>query len=248
MILQPAPTASGSRINEPHGGEICTRRNHLVTRSWSDDPRRAGGVQTRRPGTLRSRRLTAGQIHRALPWYTLRMVCDYCGSPGKIRLVVQGTGGPSRKSLCVECAQTLGVEPTAPRVRPSREELLSGPAVPWDDNDRECPTCGTTLRDIRAGGVVGCADCYRVFRDRIVPEECRGGQLYSGRVPAALERARDRHATRQDLQALLEGQIAAEAFEEAAVVRDRIAALNAEDAGDSMPARYETSHDKLERP
>ena len=45
-------------------------------------------------------------------------------------------------------------------------EQPESPAAPdAQDDNRVCPGCGTTLRDLHTDGRMGCARCYEVFAD-----------------------------------------------------------------------------------
>ena len=101
-----------------------------------------------------------------------------------------------------------------------------------------CGDCGTTLEEIRVGHPMGCSNCYEVFADTIVYElysvgklperldlEKRSASLHIGRVPGeslhvnpslkliALNEALDETLKRED-------------YEQAAMIRDQINALN----------------------
>lgn len=90
-----------------------------------------------------------------------------------------------------------------------------------------CSTCDTDLNTIRNTGMVGCADCYSAFRDQLesVLVELHGATTHGGKVPR-VDDARAR--VRQDLEtkrALLKRSLRAERYEEAALLRDEIKAL-----------------------
>lgn len=49
-----------------------------------------------------------------------------------------------------------------------------------------CPVCGTTIDDFRRTGLLGCAECYRVFRDEVLVavRRVQGEGCHRGKVPA----------------------------------------------------------------
>lgn len=95
-----------------------------------------------------------------------------------------------------------------------------------------CPNCGTTWDRIKADGRAGCASCYNTFREQlsaVMGREQRGSQ-HVGKLPRAaekrkrrLEQLRQRRDNQlQLLQNRLREAVAAEKYEEAAQLRDRI--------------------------
>ena len=54
-------------------------------------------------------------------------------------------------------------------------------------NNRICPRCGASLDDFRRTGLLGCAECYTVFREDILPtvRYTQGKTRHGGRTPEA---------------------------------------------------------------
>lgn len=50
-----------------------------------------------------------------------------------------------------------------------------------------CPNCGMTAEDFRRLGLLGCAECYRVFRDEVLSavRKVQGRVRHIGKVPEA---------------------------------------------------------------
>lgn len=48
-----------------------------------------------------------------------------------------------------------------------------------------CPKCGTSLEDFRRSGLLGCAECYNVFREEILfsVRKMQWGVLHEGKNP-----------------------------------------------------------------
>ncbi|PTJ38134.1 excinuclease ABC subunit B [Staphylococcus simulans] len=100
--------------------------------------------------------------------------------------------------------------------------------------EKKCPTCHMTMKDIAYKGKFGCAQCYTTFKEDIVDivRRVQGGQFeHVGKTPVSFQHKlalkKKIEAKNKYLQELIEQQ----AFEEAAVVRDEIKALQEESEG-----------------
>ena len=115
---------------------------------------------------------------------------------------------------------------------------------PFDDDPFEIPTeatpragarcagCGTTWDKIRHDGRAGCAGCYATFRAQLrgVMARVQRGEAHIGKTPRAIEARRlrlEQLRQRRDhqlivLQSRLSKAVAAEKYEEAARLRDKI--------------------------
>ena len=100
--------------------------------------------------------------------------------------------------------------------------------------EKKCPNCHMTLKDIAYKGKFGCAQCYTTFKEDIVDivRRVQGGQIeHVGKTPVSSQHKlaikKQIEAKDKYLQELIEKQ----EFEEAAVVRDEIKALKEESEG-----------------
>ena len=91
-----------------------------------------------------------------------------------------------------------------------------------------CSYCGTSLRDFRASGRLGCARCYGAFEQslkdllrRVHGSATHVGRRYQGADEPALERG----ATLSELRGRLDDAVRSEEFELAATLRDQIRTL-----------------------
>jgi protein arginine kinase activator len=91
-----------------------------------------------------------------------------------------------------------------------------------------CSYCGTSLRDFRASGRLGCAQCYGAFEQslRELLRRVHGGIKHEGwrhedRDPDLISREYTLGELRDRLKRAVEG----EEFEEAAALRDKIRGL-----------------------
>lgn len=109
-------------------------------------------------------------------------------------------------------------------------------------NGATCPDCGATLRAVLHEGRVGCATCYRTFREQLAPSirAMHGNATHTGRAPlkknnatapaaqeqAPVSTAADTATNALDaLRAALKEAVACEDFEKAATLRDEIRAM-----------------------
>lgn len=167
-----------------------------------------------------------------------------------------GTGGvPStsspaieQKHICEECAQGMQL-PYAP-VASSKNaldiwKLLQNSARrARQAGSLACPDCGMTLADFRAKGRLGCPKDYDVFRTHLRPLLLRvhNADAHLGRLPnvegaegaegadtGANKTQRKRRSQLIALRTQLERAIAAEAYENAAQLRDEIKELETGD-------------------
>lgn len=95
-----------------------------------------------------------------------------------------------------------------------------------------CPKCDMTWDRLKQDGRAGCAQCYEAFDEELrgVMEKMQRGASHNGKVPRSAQKRRNRleHLRRlrdnklELLHRRLEESIAAEKYEEAAKLRDKI--------------------------
>jgi protein arginine kinase activator len=167
------------------------------------------------------------------------MLCERCGKKNAdvhIRQVVQGV--VSEHHLCRECAREL-----SPSWKPGSDFLEFsigtflenlcknlGPAKPEEGKPcrdiSPCPRCGLEFEDFRKTGRFGCAGCYEAFREWIRPLFVRihGSESYRGPAPVG-DSSQGIDADLALLRNQLKEAVAAERYEMAATLRDRIRVL-----------------------
>ena len=94
--------------------------------------------------------------------------------------------------------------------------FYTGGSVPQRE-DRICPKCGTRESELTKTGKVGCAQCYKTFEDILRPyvRRIHGSAVHAGRKPS-------QNRELDDLRSALQKAVAAQEFEKAAQLRDRI--------------------------
>lgn len=114
------------------------------------------------------------------------MICQCCGkNPASTCIKIVSEGKLTEYALCAECARQFG-----------RGNLFAGLGYRMNDIVREffnasneddvlCPCCGASFSDIVRSGKVGCAECYHVFFDRLLPmiRQIHGSDVHRGKIP-----------------------------------------------------------------
>lgn len=165
------------------------------------------------------------------------MLCDECRrNNAAVHLVSIINGEKKERHICPECAKKLGTDsfmtfswgdvfPTA--------FGFGNPAA-----STRCSACGTTLNDITRTGLLGCPACYTNLRSEIMPiiGRVQNRSRHSGRSPVGYEAPKlDKpleaapetpdDSPEAKLRAELAEAVAAEEYERAAVLRDKIKSL-----------------------
>ena len=168
------------------------------------------------------------------------MTCDLCGKVEASVHLTEIVNDQTRElHLCEKCAHEKGTAAANPFGLAGLLAGLTGPAAAPRRGAREnpkCPKCGLTYEDFRKNGRLGCGDCYAAFHKYLAPllKRVHGSAQYTGSLaPAPAASAKTKTAARKkakpaETPALLKEQlkeaVAAERFEEAARLRDKIKA------------------------
>ena len=163
------------------------------------------------------------------------MKCDQCENHATVHLIEIKSGKKIEKHLCEAHAVEAGV---AVKVNQSPiSELLekfvtkpagkSEPAAP----PLTCDVCGLTYEQFRKTGLLGCPGCYLAFVAALVPlleRAHEGASRHLGKVPnhAGLDELRQQRL--MQLRRELEEAVAAEQYERAANLRDRLSRAESE--------------------
>jgi protein arginine kinase activator len=166
------------------------------------------------------------------------MTCDRCGQREAVVNYIDIEAGIKKAQwLCEECAGDVGLqlpgdEPLAEPDATATDlhSFLGHNLNPAPEIGEEpatalvCPACGYTFEQLTVTGLLGCPECYVVFREQLLPvlRRYHRGTTHLGKAPRVrgpraelrLEIARLRHA--------LEAAVGREDYEEAARLRDFI--------------------------
>jgi len=168
------------------------------------------------------------------------MKCERCGRrQAAVKYIEIEEGVKRSRWLCEECAAEEGAGPPAKDevVASGLQAFLGEPADAGSDPAPRaaCPACGATLAQLHEIGRLGCPHCYGHFREDLLPvlRRYHRATVHLGKAPRAHgPRAVLRREIGQ-LRSALEAAVASENYEEAARLRDLIAArqANLADAG-----------------
>lgn len=138
-------------------------------------------------------------------------------------------GRAAELHLCTDCARSLGYADAFGGFGfggllteiLSKSELGTGTL--------RCSFCGKSFEEIANDGKMGCAECYNVFYDKLLPslERIHGQASYVGAQP----RKAGSQAELAELKIALQKAIEEQNFELAAALRDRINEILAEEGG-----------------
>lgn len=158
------------------------------------------------------------------------MNCDLCNKPAVVHEMTVKDGVKNEIHLCEEHAHAAGISlPGQPPINQLLTQYVvckSGKTGKSSRTARKaCKTCGTTFRTFRQSGLLGCADCYDAFEEQLSPMIERaqnGGTSHVGKCPKRGGASLDRQLYIQRLFRELEEAVAAEQYERAAELRDRL--------------------------
>lgn len=158
------------------------------------------------------------------------MRCDLCDRPAVVHEVTMKGGIKKEVHLCEEHAKESGV--AMPSNQPISELLthimMSKASKPAAARKLVCKSCGMSFADFRQKGVVGCPDCYGAFEKQLAPliERTQNGAVHhEGKTPRRAGASLDRQLLIRRLAKELDEAVAAEQYERAAELRDRLNTL-----------------------
>jgi len=162
------------------------------------------------------------------------MLCDNCKErEAIINLTHVEHDSKVTLHLCEQCAQQKGVETGSAVMKTPLGGFLTalgkgGALLPTPADGLRCSACGSTLRDFRDTGRLGCDECYVSFdvhlRDllrRLHGSSQHVGERYD--IPGSEDT--DPRSRLLELKAQLRRAVEGENFELAADLRDRIRVL-----------------------
>ncbi|HHW54593.1 MAG: UvrB/UvrC motif-containing protein [bacterium] len=166
------------------------------------------------------------------------MLCEECQMrPATVHIRRTINNETTERHLCQECARETGElniiggsEFSLPNLFATlldSDAFVKHLGLKPDPGTLKCPACGLTYGEFKAGGRLGCDRCYGTYREQLTPllSRLHGQVQHAGKIPW---RAGHDLRARQELRELkqaLNRAVEREAFEEAAMLRDRIRAL-----------------------
>lgn len=156
------------------------------------------------------------------------MLCQKCGKNAAtthIKTVINGK--VTEQNLCGYCAAKNGYSGFSTGPISNLLASMLGQSLQLADVEptRRCSCCSATFADIAETGKVGCAECYKEFGDELLPylKRIHGSVRHNGKIRGRKEMiVTDNSDKLSELKSKLASLVAAEKYEEAAVVRDEI--------------------------
>ena len=178
------------------------------------------------------------------------MRCDECKKrPATLQLTQYVNGQKKEVPVCELCAKKLGYLSQQEETY-SFQDLLSGlfnlgssqidlqGKHPFEQMEElECPKCHLTFREFQRIGKFGCAECYETFKgklDTVFRRVHSGNTKHLGKIPKRKQSGLHQRKRLMQYRDELKQLINQEAFEEAAVVRDKIKEIESREAGDNL--------------
>lgn len=165
------------------------------------------------------------------------MKCQKCGKNQATTHIKTVTNGEyAQYELCSQCAKEMGYTNIFSDMENEFSSFLGsffGNALPARSQATRCESCGSTYNEIAKTGHVGCANCYDIFGDQLMPSIRRmhGNTTHCGKVPHSIEYTQVKDVTveeipeKTDVEVLkeqLQKAIKDQNFEKAAELRDKI--------------------------
>ena len=161
------------------------------------------------------------------------MKCQFCSKPATVHLTDIVNNQKKELHLCQGCAEAQHLvkkeELNLPAILQSLIGQHLGPQT--DELARlACPACGIKYMEFRAQGRLGCPHDYAVFRTGLLPllERIHRQTRHVGKSPRRGASA-GKQAELADLRRQLRAAVDAEAYEEAARLRDLLRKKEATD-------------------
>lgn len=155
------------------------------------------------------------------------MICQNCNkNDATLHMKRIINGSAAEVHLCSDCARSLGYGEAFSGFGLGfghlLGELLSSGEV-GSGSSMRCPACGKSFEEIAEDGKMGCAECYAVFYDRLLPSlnKIHGKTAYMGSKPQNGS-VKTKTLTLQELKSALNEAVERQDFELAATLRDKI--------------------------
>lgn len=164
------------------------------------------------------------------------MLCEKCGKNQANTLIRESINGNVKEvHLCAECAAELGYNNLFSTFNPF-EDMSFGLQgilgsifsqslpVQTQESGKRCSFCGTTFEELAQSAMAGCANCYSEFYQELLPsiQRIHGKTRHVGKIPGTAGKALKLKKELESLKQQLNDMVAAQEYEKAAVLRDKI--------------------------
>jgi len=177
------------------------------------------------------------------------MICKRCGKKeAEVFYKYTVNGNTKEYALCAGCAEELKksgeLDIKMPGLFGEGESYfgnLFGLSDFWgfphsvsssrSSEKKRCTFCSSTFDDLVRSGKIGCAECYKVFAEELRPsvEKIHGKEKYMGKRPKRIKAKETKQDKIKALKAEMKNAVKAQEFEQAAVLRDQIRAMEEEE-------------------
>jgi protein arginine kinase activator len=175
------------------------------------------------------------------------MKCDLCNKPAVVHEVTVRSGIKKEVHLCEAHAREAGI--TMPGQQPINQLLtqfvISQSGKPAKAVVKACSGCGLSFAQFKQTGRVGCAECYSAFEAELAPlieRAQNGGSHHTGKAPRRAGTSIDRQLLIQKLMRELDHAVAAEQYERAATLRDRLSSMDVKARGPASQTQSAREH------
>lgn len=164
------------------------------------------------------------------------MMCEECGvNPAVFHFVTIRNEERTERNLCPACMakykrQLPGID--IQNLAGILNNLIEGTRggkeeVPPELANVTCAQCGMTYGEFSKCGMLGCAACYRAFREPLTAllQRIHGNTQHAGRIPGGVHSGASIRMNIDRLREQLKKAVDAEEYEKAAKLRDAIRAL-----------------------
>jgi protein arginine kinase activator len=166
------------------------------------------------------------------------MKCQKCGKRDADTHVKRVINGEFEEyDLCSECAKEMGYTNMFSDFASDFNSLLGsffGNALPARTQATRCEVCNTGYADIARTGMMGCANCYKIFADQLMPtiRRVHGNTTHCGKHSKAykvqpVEEKKEDTSKLENLKKQLDIAVKNQEFEKAAQLRDEIKDMEA---------------------
>lgn len=174
------------------------------------------------------------------------MMCEECGiRPAKFHLMTITNDVRTERNLCPVCMakyqkQLPGIDFS--NLAGILNSILEGGRERAEADDTpgelQCEQCGMTYVEFQKCGMLGCANCYKTFRQPLdaLLQRIHGNTQHAGRIPGGVRSGVSIRMNIDRLKQRLKRAIEMEEYEQAAKLRDAIRALNAQLAEQEKPS------------
>lgn len=163
------------------------------------------------------------------------MLCQNCKkneATTHIKRIVNGAA--AEHHLCSECAAALGYADAFGGFGMDLGGFFGSflgdlPVSSLSSRVLRCEKCGSSFEDIAKNGKIGCAECYRVFYDKLLPtiRRIHGHSHHEGKLAEGAGEEIKLERRIEDLKEKLNHAIDEQNFELAAQLRDEIKQMEA---------------------